>query len=211
MIVELTSYEMEMAALVGVQRILENYDNGVSNLTYNASPTTMWQNGVNGALGEMVLAKAANRYWSKGERGDTDVNGMDVRTTAYESGSLILHPSDDDYRVSVLITGSIGKFKIVGYIRNKEGKEVGAWEERQKGRPCFYVKPHDLIPFTTMEDLETFKRQCAVRQLLTYHKEMGSDAYSRYLREKKIDPQLSFEAREQYLKGNRGEDGVWFE
>lgn len=211
MIVELTTYEMQMAAMVGLQRILENHEKGVSNLTYNAHPSGMWQNGVAGALGEMVLAKAANRYWSKGERGDTDVNGLDVRTTAYRKGSLLLHPADDDHRVSVLITGSIGTFNIAGYIQNKKGKELGTWEERQKGRPCFYVKQKDLIPFTTMQDLETFKHQCAVRQLLIYHKEMGSAAFSKYIVEKKIDPWVVQEARDQYAKGNRGNEGVWFE
>lgn len=210
MIINLTVYEMEMAALVGVQRILENHQTGVSNLTYNASASMLWQNGVLGALGEMILAKAANRYWSKGERGDTDVNGIDVRTTAYETGSLLLHKEDDDHRVSVLVIGSIGTFRIVGYIRNKEGKEKGTWEERKEGRPCFYVKQKDLIPFTNMEDLEKFKHQCDVRQLLIYHF-TDKEKFRQVIEIRGKDNQAYRDFIDQGLKGNRGNDGEWYE
>lgn len=201
---------MEMAALVGVQRILENHQNKVSNLTYNASSATLWQNAVSGALGEMVLAKAANRYWSKGERGDPDVDDMEVRTTVYPNGSMLLHPDDDDHKVSILVTGSIGNFKIVGYIRNKEGKEKGTWEERKEGRPCFYVKQENLIPFTNMEDLEKFKHQCAVRQLLVYYF-TDAKSYNTFIEKRGRDNPIFWDFVDQGKKGNKGDTNEWFE
>lgn len=147
--IELSLAEIQMAAFVAVQRTVENLKNGAKH-KYGMKEEHGWQMSIEGALGECALAKFLNVYWSKGTIGAPDVWNVDVRTTPYPTGSLLLHDSDPDDRKFFLLTGINGKYTVQGYIYGREGKQQKYW--RNDSRPCFWIPQSDLKPYHPLDD-----------------------------------------------------------
>ena len=72
-----------------------------------------------------------------------------------------------------------------------------------------------FMTMTTMEDLETERHRCEVRQILRWRVEDRNKAleYLRLVREKRKEKanKLELDCREQWSRGNRGEKGEWYE
>lgn len=207
--IELSVEEMGICAQGGAIRVANNIVNGLAKMPNNCPDDEVWHDAVEGAMGEMAVAKTLGIEWSVGTKGGLDVGQFDVRQTKYPKGQLLLQKWDKN-RVNILVTGQFGKYKVIGYLYNPYGMVPKYWRGDIE-RPCYWIPQQDLIPFTTMENLEKYRHQCAVRQLLVYFKEMGPAPFQKYISEKRIDPWLVEEARDQYRKGNRGEKDVWFE
>jgi hypothetical protein len=113
---------------------------------------------VTGAASEIAVAKALNRYWSNPfsdapelSKTAADVGErIQVRGTKYQNGSLLLHPQDVDDHWFVLVVGELPNLNVVGGILGKDGKQQRWWQERVKGRPCYFVPQHALV---STEDL----------------------------------------------------------
>lgn len=144
--ITLTPSEILLGATAGMMRRIFAIKNSIQNANgYDGENS--WQIDIEGALGEMAVAKHMNRYWAgKGRMRDFDVaNSCDVRTGAKHTHRLILHPNDDDDRVFWLATGSNGKYRIHGWIKAIDGKKPEYWGEKgQPGRPAFFVPQHAL-------------------------------------------------------------------
>ena len=207
--IQLTPEEMSIAASAGCDRIIDNIKHGRKKIPNNCPDEQIWNDAVEGAMAEMALCKLWGKEWDAGFKGSLDVGEYDVRSTKYKNGSLLLQKWDNN-RINILITGSFGKYNVVGYLYNPYGQVNKYWRAEEK-RPCFWIPQKDLVPYTNMKDLEKYKHQCAVRQLLIYYKEMGSQAYAKYCLDKAIDPWLREEVRDQYKKGNKGEKDDWRE
>jgi len=98
-----------------------------------------------GAIGEKVVAKYKNIYWTKGEMRDSDVGVYQVRATVEHNNRLILHPYDDDDDVFYFVTGHGSQYRIQGWIKASEGKHQEYWQDpTRQGRHAFFVPTSKL-------------------------------------------------------------------
>jgi len=142
--VELTPAEMMQGAMAGCMRQVENIKIGRVD-AHGAGIDMGWQLHIEGALGEMAVAKQQGLYWAgKGAfRGD-DAGCIQVRSTTHDKGRLILHREDADHDIFYLVTGICGKYMVRGWIIGHEGKQEKYWTDPDTGRPAFFVPQEDL-------------------------------------------------------------------
>ena len=143
--VSLSPIELELAAIIGVKRQTENLFRRRQD-AYGASKEGGWSLHIEGAAGEMAVAKAFNRYW-QGNLGDLradDVDKLQVRTRSRHDYELTLHPDDPDDRGFMLVTGLAPNFCIRGWVWGREGKLPEYWRDPAGGRPAFFV-PHSVL------------------------------------------------------------------
>lgn len=115
-----------------------------------------WTEAVEGACGEMALAKLLGVFWSGavGNLDAADVGHLQVRTTALPKGSLILHPTDADDEIFILMIGTAPAFQAVGWCFGREGKQQRFWHDPTgKGRWAFFVPQRLLRPFPLPEGI----------------------------------------------------------
>jgi len=114
---------------------------------YGAQPNQDWQLAVEGCLGEMALAKHLGVYWrGKGETWLPDVGKVDVRTTPYPNGKLIVHDGDDPDRRYYLLTGLNGTYIVRGYMRGQEAINPKYWSDPTgKNRHAYFVPQKNLV------------------------------------------------------------------
>ena len=102
--------------------------------------------GIEGALGEIVIAKHFKIFWGKGSYGADDVGPYEVRQTHHAHGSLIVHPTDKDDKRYYLVTGILGNYVIRGYMYARDAKQQKYWSDPQgTNRPAYFVPQNDLI------------------------------------------------------------------
>lgn len=74
-----------------------------------------------------------------------------VRTMSKEWGDLILHNSDTDYRIFLLVYGRAPTFQLLGWIRGGDGKNMDYWKDPTGTRPAFFV------PQSALRDVDDLK------------------------------------------------------
>ena len=137
------------AAHAGVMRQVENLKNGLPP-RYGAGHQMDWQLHIEGALGEMALAKHLGLYWpGKGERGQPDLvhSGwvVEVRLAKRDDYDLRLHPHDKDHARYWLMTGINGSYSVRGWILGADGKKSEFWGDKwNTGRPAYWVPQSEL-------------------------------------------------------------------
>lgn len=143
--VRLTSGEMMQAALVGVMRHVGNLKRGRQDAHGYAGDG--WAAHIEGACGELALAKALGLYWSGAlEFRADDVGRLQVRTRSRHDYDLIVHPEDPDDRPFVLVTGKAPDFRVGGWIMGRDAKRQAWWADPAGGRPAFFVRAEHLRP-----------------------------------------------------------------
>ena len=143
MIVELTAAEQLQGAIVGAMRHIQGARRADF---YGASQANAWQIDIEGALGEMAVAKAKGIYWS-GDIGRTDtpdVGKLQVRTTRRDNGRLILHKRDSDDEIFILATGENGTYNLKGWLLGYVGKRDEYWTDPVGGRAAYFVPQAEL-------------------------------------------------------------------
>jgi hypothetical protein len=104
-----------------------------------------------GALGEAAFAAHLRLELRKGNLGDYDVAGYQVRTTKGLGRTLILHKSDDDNDVFVLASHVHSRVVyLCGWIRARDGKLSEWWRDPVGGRPAYFVPTYGLKPIGTL-------------------------------------------------------------
>lgn len=100
-----------------------------------------------GAVGEFVASLAFGVPWrGPGKfRGD-DIPGFQVRASRRSNGDLILHKTDGDDDRFVLVTGQTLQWKVVGWIKGRDGKQERFWNDPVGGRPAYFVPQSELRP-----------------------------------------------------------------
>jgi len=147
-VMQLSPPEILIGAMAGVMRQTENIKLD-RQPNHGDGGLNQWHMHVEGTLSEMALAKFLGVFWNgKGSFRDLDVGGLvDVRSTAWDSGSLIAHDEDENERQLWLLTGIYGTYKVRGWIYAREAKNKELyWEEKQKGRPAYCVPQSHLNP-----------------------------------------------------------------
>ncbi len=135
-------------------RVVQNIKKGRRD-KYGAETQSVWHTHINGALGEVAVAKYLGRYWDgMGALGDlhaADVGGgVQVRWTGKPNGDLILHPSDADDKPFVLVTGDAPRFTLHGWILGRDGKLETYWRDPAGGRAAFFVPQNKLVPIAEL-------------------------------------------------------------
>lgn len=149
--IDLSLAEVQMAALVGMQRVIECLKLNASH-RHGASENDTWDMSIEGAIAECALAKYLNYYWAKGQRGAPDVFDVDCRQTHYSNGRLILHDDDVDDRKYYLLVGKQGVYDVKGYILAKDGKQQKYWDDPVGQRAAYFVPQSALIQLHFLDD-----------------------------------------------------------
>jgi hypothetical protein len=155
--VRLTYSELLQAAQVGVQRRVQNIKTTrAERPTYGLGQDGAWSCDVEGAAGEMAVAKWRGVYWNGalGNLGADDVGELQVRTTTHPRGRLILHDRDNPEKVYVLVRGHAPSFELVGWIRGRDGMRREYWSDPANGRPAYFV-PEEALH--SMQELTEMK------------------------------------------------------
>ena len=151
--VVLTESEIIIVGSVCVQRYAQNLTNGKREM-YGAEDYRGFQYMVDGAFGEMAVAKWLGLYWNGaiGNLTAADVGNIQVRATRSNPPELILHPRDKDEDVFVLVGLERNQALIFGWCLGFEGKDECYWEDRHgKGRPAYFI-PLDADPIREFDE-----------------------------------------------------------
>lgn len=119
----LTSYEIWMAGSVGLSRNINSLKRGSKN-TYGLEGLNDWQIHIEGALGEIALAKTLGMYWDGSVdtfKNKGDVGILEVRTTSKHTNCLLLREKDDPKKIYWLVTGICPTYRIQGWLKGEDG------------------------------------------------------------------------------------------
>lgn len=151
--ITLAPSEVLQGALGGAMRYVQNLRKQRRD-KHGAEHESGWDTHINGALGEVAVAKWLGRYWDgMGALGDLhagDVRGVQVRWRSKAWYDLILHVDDEDDLPFVLVTGDAPKFRLHGWLLGHEGKRPCFWADPAGGRPAFFVPKADLRPMAAL-------------------------------------------------------------
>lgn len=145
--VTLSWFEVNMAAQQGIIRHVQALKAGRQDAHgFNGDG---WGAHIDGALGELALAKALDAYWnpvlSYQARQVGDVGAHQVRMTARPDGSLIVHEDDRDDADYWLVVGTAPRYLVIGSRLGLRCKEPRFWRE-DTGRPAYFVPQAELTP-----------------------------------------------------------------
>jgi hypothetical protein len=164
LIVRLTSYEVALAASVGVRRQISALaGQRIDNYGYDGDG---WSHQIQGAGGEMAVAKTLGVYWDASV--DTfkqpDLPGrIQVRTRSGvgDRRDLIVRPDDADGDVFVHVIGTMPRFTIVGWRMALESKDP-SFLRSYGNRPPAYFVPSELMrafPIIRLDHTEEEERE----------------------------------------------------
>jgi hypothetical protein len=144
--VTLTLAEIENAAKVGMQRRVTSFREGKISLHGLGSEAGRTADIV-GAMGECAFAKWLGVPWApsvgESDRLTGDVAGLQVRTTAHQRGCLILHERDVSAEPFVLMIGTMGAYRVAGWLFAHEGRQGKYWRTDVRAA-CYMVPQEDL-------------------------------------------------------------------
>jgi hypothetical protein len=140
----LTWYELMMAAHVGVRRHVESIRQDRHDRFGFAGDG--WGAHIEGAAGELAVAKATGRYWpgSVDAFDGPDVGGLQVRTRSRADFDLLVRPGDPARAIFVHVVGVAPHYRIVGWIRGGDAKRP-EWLARHGDRPPAYFVPQGCL------------------------------------------------------------------
>jgi len=150
--VTLEEKEILLAGVIGAMRFSQ--DSYIAKDKYGAnSLLNGWQLCNGGVVAEYVVAKRYGLFYNGaiGNFKAKDVGGLQVRSTTYQTGCLLLHDEDKDEDIFILVVQrTLKHFCIVGWCYGYEGKIQKNWKEKVKGRPCYFVEQKDLRDMDTL-------------------------------------------------------------
>lgn len=144
--VELTPPECLLAANVGLMRRLQAIT-GRRLPSYGYDNADPWQADIEGACGECVVAKYLRVFWngSIGDLDAADVGRVQVRTTRFDDGCLIVRLTDPSDSVFVLVVGQAPTYRIAGWIHATEAKRDEWFTDKGNGRVGAYFVPQGVL------------------------------------------------------------------
>jgi hypothetical protein len=150
--IALTNYEMKLAGFVAVQRVADNLKDKLQPRW--GQTANLWQAMIEGTIAEYAVAKALDICWDGGVGTfkSPDAGPLQVRHTERLNGKMLLHPSDKDHEICVLVVGNYGNYTLQGWAVIGEVKLQEYWLDPTGGRPCYFVPREALRP---MEDLRS--------------------------------------------------------
>lgn len=154
--ITLTEDEMIVAASVGTRRRLNGMFNKRTHLAQYEGDA--WSNDVEGAAGEMAVAKGLKMYWNCSATyppPGRDVGNVEVRTRSQGHYELNIRPKDEDAAPFVLATGKAPRFDLRGWFFAGEAKQHPEWSHTHGGRsPAWFVPTHLLRSLEELIELD---------------------------------------------------------
>jgi hypothetical protein len=152
---KLTSPELMQAALCGSMRRITAMKDGMDTDCNCRNPKTSWATDIDGAASEMAVSKYLRRYWSGHVRnftGDDVLGGIQVRSTVYEQGKLILRPDDPDDAFFILVVANAPIYSIRGGIFARDGKIDAYFRpcDPVEGSPAWWVPQDALVDLSAL-------------------------------------------------------------
>jgi hypothetical protein len=148
----LSPVEMQHAAWVGALRHIESTRQRLSS-KFGADENDGWTLNIEGAAGELAVAKALDRHWGmplNTFRVGGDVGDLQVRTRSKHHYELLVRPHDRDEDIFILVTGRSPYFRVHGFMIGAQAKRE-QWLRAHAGRPpAFFVPQTALTPITDL-------------------------------------------------------------
>jgi hypothetical protein len=146
--IRLTDAELRMAVTIGCERQMESLSSKRRD-NHGKSSEGGWTEHIEGAAGELAVAKALGHYWN-GSIGSFKMpdlgHHIQVRTRSQDHWDLIVRRDDNDDHLYFLAVGKAPTFRIVGFILGKDAKRA-EWVSDYGGRPwAFFVPQSALTP-----------------------------------------------------------------
>jgi len=146
--VTLTTAEMLSAALIGMSRHVAALARRLQdNHGYNRDDG--WGDHIEGACGELAVAKAIGRYWPatvNDFKKGCDVLGCQVKTRSQHHWDLLVRRDDADDRIFVLVTGKAPNLIIRGWLPASECKQPEYLQTYGHREPAWFVPQAKLRP-----------------------------------------------------------------
>lgn len=149
----LSKTELGTGAICGMRRQIESVLKGRKDRD-GLDPEEGWTVHIEGALGELVVAKFLNIYW------DFSVNrfqGPDlgknyqVKTRAKNHYDLLVRPHDNDNDIYILVVGMAPEYRVVGWYYGRDAKKEEWLKKVRPDRPAAYYVPQSFL--NPMKDL----------------------------------------------------------
>lgn len=152
--INLNPSEMLLASSVGCMRMVQNLKNGWRR-TKGEESGGPWEVHIEGAMGEMAVAKALGRFWNGavGDYSAADVGRFQIKTTRHLNGNLLLNRLDRDGKY-ILVRGSQGEYEVVGWVDSDDVKAKQWWNERTPAD-----RSHWLYPASRMHPISTLRKE----------------------------------------------------
>lgn len=134
--------ELMIASHVGCLRRVSSMKQGFKN-RHGMEPGNEWQIDMEGACGEMALAKCLGQYWGGSVntfKMGGDVGDLQVRTTSQHNHSLIVRPDDWEASKFWLVTGMAPSYTVRGWIVGRDAKRDD-WLHSYNDRPPAWFVP----------------------------------------------------------------------
>ncbi|NBW09696.1 MAG: hypothetical protein EBR82_16900 [Caulobacteraceae bacterium] len=147
-LIELAWYEVHMATSVAnLRQIMALRDGRQDAHGFAGDP---WRVHMEGACGEMALAKFLGVYWSGSVDAFRlpDVGSLQVRTRSSHEYDLIVRHADSDESRYVLITGQAPRYVIHGWMLGKDAKQSHYYKTYGDRPGAFFVPQSDLRDIT---------------------------------------------------------------
>ena len=123
----------------------------------------LWESDIIGSMGEMVIAKWLDKFWSPqvGELDSEtgDVAGLQVRTTGYRDGHLWMSKHDNPDHIFVLVRGDNSvkqSWWIVGWVYGHEGKKEEYWSSKLRNRYAYWIPQSVLHPIEHIPTINNY-------------------------------------------------------
>ncbi len=146
--VELTLEEMTHAAIVGCTRHHYAIIHGLRDaIGVNQDFDTSLARHINGAGGELAVAKALDRYWGghvKTFKAADVGRDTQVRTRVKHDMELIVRDSDNPDHIYVLVTGQAPRYVVHGWIHGDKARQP-QWRKTHGNLPAAYFVPHQAL------------------------------------------------------------------
>lgn len=143
--VTLAAHEVLMAATIGMMRQISAITRSLPERNGHEGPG--WNSHIEGACGELAVAKLLGTHWSGSINTfklGADVGSLQVRTRSRSDYELIIRDDDKDEDVFVLVTGQCPTYDVVGRIVGRNGKK-DEWRHAHGGRAAAWFVPHDAL------------------------------------------------------------------
>lgn len=119
--IDLTNQELMQAGVNGVMRHIKSKRQNHSNrLNETERDLNSWSIDINGVCGEMAVSRYLGKYYLPPEIREEDVaGGLEVRTTTYETGHLVIRPNDKP-AIYILVVAKTFRFSIRGWMHSDD-------------------------------------------------------------------------------------------
>ncbi len=159
--ITLSQTELLIAGMQGLFRRLKAIEKQRDNqgVPFNQ----LWESDIIGSMGEMVIAKWLDKFWSPqvGELDSEtgDVAGLQVRTTGYRDGHLWMSKHDNPDHIFVLVRGDNSvkqSWWIVGWVYGHEGKKEEYWSSKLRNQYAYWIPQNVLHPIEHIPTINNY-------------------------------------------------------